>query len=846
MQRDRLIALDRTVLTPNCSGSARVSLSQWQMARALPSARAEEFGPPGDSWIPAMVPGTVASALRAAGDRVWQSESSLDDYDWWYRSSFTCPRPDLGASIDFQGLATLADVWLNGVHILSSDNMFAGHVVSVGHALREANDLVIRFASLNEALARKRPRPRWKTRLVGAQNLRWFRTSLLGRMPGWSASAQPVGPWKPIVITQHDVARLTARRITARMERADGVVAVSAVIALPVAATVARATVRVGDCERAAVVKIQDGTAVVSATIRIPDARTWWPHTHGQQPLYDASVSLAIGDRTGILHLGRVGFRSMTLESQDGAFGLSVNGERIFWRGVCWSPGDPAAVVGTSETCRQTLELLRAAGMNMIRIGGTMAYESDEFHDLCDELGIVVWQDLMFANMDYPADDAGFLGTVELEVGQLLSRIGHRPSLGLICGNSEAEQQAAMLGLPDSEWRSPLFSETIPALCRAFDDRIPYWPSSPSGGVLPFHVNAGDAHYFGYGPYLRPLADVRASNVRFASETLALSNVPDPEFIDRLSFGSAGAGHHADWKKGIPRDNGASWDFEDVRDHYIQEMFRVDPALQRRQDPDRYLALGRAACGEIMTNTIREWRRDGSQCSGALIWLCRDLVPGAGHGILDCDGAPKSAFHYLSRAFSPVAVTITDEGLNGAAIHVINDTADDLACEIRLALFSGAVQVRDASRMMVVAPRSTVCLSADEFLGSFTDVTYAYRFGPPNHDAVVVTMLDGVTGTYLSQAFHFPAGLRSIRPVGALRVHAERTGSRQAMLAISSDSIAIATAIEASGWRIHDNHFHLAPGSEREILLTSRADGVPLTGRVSALNCITARSFSVE
>ena len=848
MQRDRLIALDSSVLTPHGSGTARVALTDWQMVCTSPSSVAApgQLVVPAAQWTAAQVPGTVASALREAGKWDRATASSLDDQDWWYRCAFVCARPELGASIDFQGLATLADVWLNGEHILSSDNMFVGHVVDAGRALRETNELVMRFASLTEALGRKRPRPRWKTRLVMTQNLRWFRTSLLGRMPGLSASAQPVGPWKPVVITQRDVPRIASRSLVSRMDGHDGIVAVSARIELPVGAILKRGTVRVGEVERAAVVRIDNGVAVINATIRLPEARTWWPHTHGAQPLYEASLAVAFGDEMVTLSLGRVGFRTVKLDDERGDFGLRVNGEKIFWRGVCWSPADPVAVLGAPDNYRRTLELLRAGGMNMIRVGGTMAYESDDFYDLCDELGIVVWQDLMFANMDYPASDPAFLANVELEVRQLLSRIGNRPSLGLICGNSEAEQQAAMLGLPRSEWRGDLFARTIPDLCRAFDAGIPYWPSSPSGGVFPFHVNAGDGHYFGYGPYLRPVSDVRSSNVRFASETLALSNIPEPDFIDRLPFGSAGAGHHPDWKRGVPRDNGASWDFEDVRDHYVGEIFGVDPAVQRRQDPDRYLALGRAACGEIVTNTVAEWRRSESTCNGALVWLCRDLVPGAGHGILDVDGAPKSAYYYLARAFKPVTVTITDEGLNGASIHVVNDGADDASYELKVGLFSGSVRVREAATIISVAPRSTISISADDFLGSFTDVSYAYRFGPSNHDAMVATLLDGVSSSHLAQAFHFPVGLRSVRPAGALRVEAERAGPRQVSLCISADAMAIAVAIEAPGWRISDNHFHLAPESEREILLTSAAEGPSLTGRVSALNCITARSFSVE
>ena len=147
---------------------------------------------PHDEWLPALVPGTVAQALRAAGRWDWTSSESLDTSDWWYRVRFaSAPAGDELLCLD--GLATLADVWLNGKHVLRSDSMFAPHRVRVGALLRAENELVVKFSSLREALAERRPRPRWKTRLVEHQSLRWFRTTLLGRMPGWSNGPEPVG-----------------------------------------------------------------------------------------------------------------------------------------------------------------------------------------------------------------------------------------------------------------------------------------------------------------------------------------------------------------------------------------------------------------------------------------------------------------------------------------------------------------------------------------------------------------------------------------------------------------------------------------------------------------------------
>lgn len=847
MRRDRA-DVTALPLAARPSESSGVDLTQWQLARTAADAvrHPDQLILPNEAWVSASVPGTVADALNASGDWDWSSAQQLDDQDWWYHCRFRCEDVSAGASLDFAGLATLADVWLNGTHILSSDNMFVAHCVDTGAALAHDNDLVVRFASLTTALAVRRPRPRWRTRLVSHQNLRWIRTTLLGRMPGWSAAPQPVGPWKAVTLVRHSIAHVVSSTVRSRLDGADGLVSVTVSVRAAAGTTITAATVVVGQIESPAIVRWSGEDFVVHATIRIHDAKLWWPHTHGAQPLYDASIRIISSDSEIVLPIAKLGFRTIRLDTSDGDFAIFANGERLFCRGACWSPPDPLRLHATRSEYRRTLELARDAGMNMIRVGGTMVYEHDDFYDLCDELGILVWQDFMFANMDYPVGDDGFRNSVELEARQILQRIGGRASLALVCGNSEVEQQASMLGLPQSEWSNILFSDTLPDLVADLAAGVPYWPSSPSGGTMPFHVDAGDGHYFGYGPYLRPQSDVRASNVRFASETLALANVPEPRFVDSLDCGASGAGHHPDWKRGIPRDNGAAWDFEDVRDHYVRELLGIDPVVVRYADPERYLALGRVAAGEVMARTIAEWRRPGSGCNGALVWLYRDLRPGAGWGVLDYEGSPKAAYYYLARAFRPVSVSMTDEGLNGIAVHMVNDGALPVSAELRIALFRGKMHVGGASQLASLLERSGVTVSADAIVGGFTDVSYAYRFGPPNHDAVVATLVNPANGETLAQAFHFPLGIGAARAFVQLEAKAERTDDGSCAVTFSGDNLALAVSIEAAGWLPSDNYFNVAPGDSRVILMKPVGQRRQLSGRAVALNSTSPVIFHAD
>src|SRR6185503_8401886 len=151
------------------------------------------------------------------------------------------------------------------------------------------------------------------------------------------------------------------------------------------------------------------------------------------------------------------------------------------------------------------------------------------------------------------------------EARQQLARWVGRPSLTVLCGDSEGEQQAAMWGAPAADWNRPLFRHVLPAAAAALCPDVPYWPSSASGGAFPHQPSAGSTSYYGVGAYLRPLDDARRSEVRFASECLAFANIPGPR---GLPGGGGTKVHLPSWKARTPRDLGAGWDFDDVRDHY--------------------------------------------------------------------------------------------------------------------------------------------------------------------------------------------------------------------------------------------------------------------------------------
>jgi len=770
------------------------------------------------AWRPAAVPGTVAEELRRSGSLDLDRTPNFDDRDWWYRCEFDAePNARPGTRVlRFGGLATLANVWLNDQQILVSDDMFVAHEVDVSGALRERNTLVIRFRSLTAALSARRPRPRWRTKLVEHQQLRWVRTTLLGRIPGWSPPVRAVGPWRGVTLESRDVIAVESGDVRPVWDDLGAAVETSLTIRELGGAIVRDATLLVDDESCQLRVEPTDGYAVLSGSMRLLGAKPWWPHTHGDQPLYDARIVIATDRGDTTIELGPLAFRSITVTTEGGGFTVLVNGTTIFCRGACWTTPDIVTLGATGVRYHALVERARDAGMNMLRVGGTMTYEADAFYDACDRLGVLVWQDFMFANMDYPAEDAAFMRTVEHEVTVNLARLRRHACLAVLCGGSEVEQQAAMLGVPPEQWGRKLFHEQLPAWCRQSAPRVPYWPSSPSGGALPFHTDVGVSHYYGVGAYMRPLEDARRSNVRFAAECLAFANVPEQSVIDSILPTGESPVHHPRWKARVPRDHGAGWDFEDVRDHYLEALFGVHPMRLRYADMERYLALSRVVTGEVMARTICEWRRGDSSCNGALIWFFQDLWLGAGWGLLDAAGRPKPAYYAVRRAMQPVALAITDEGANGLHVHVANDRACDLPGVVRIALFrDGRVCTATGSAAVTVPARGSACLGADAMLGRFYDVAYAYRFGAPGHDLVVATFHDA-SGTRLADAFHLPLGLTSgwSDDVG-LAADVERRADGSVALVVRSERFAQFVAVDAGDAVPDDNYFHVAPGDAR-------------------------------
>ena len=718
-----------------------------------------------------------------------------DRVDHWFRLEHDCPA---NVVLEFLGLATHTEIWLDGVMVARHATMFRGLLVEVPASGARRIEVCARALTPGPV----RPRARWRNRLVPGETLRSVRTSLMGRIPG--AGRPLVGPFRDVLL--HAPGGPWVRRVRARVE--DGVGIVDVFMSRPGSGG-SNGIIRCGDVTA----PLRPDGEGLSGTLRVADPGLWWPHTHGLPVLH--AVQATFG--TTAIPLGRVGFRTVERVAGPG-FGLVVNGVPIYCRGVVWQGGD------------EELSWMRQAGLNMIRVPGSTMYPSDALYRHADVQGVLVWQDFMFARFDYPASPE-FLDEAAAEAAHVLDRIGGFASLAVLCGGEEVAQAAAMAGRAEAEWHHPLFDEVLAGEAARHCPGIPYVPNAPHGGTPPFAASAAVSHYFGVGAYQRPLGD--AEGVRFAAACLAFSNPPDAEGCRAVSATPGDAA----WALRVPRDPGAAWTFEDTRDHYAATLLGADMAALRRTDPARWLACGRAGVALAMQSALSTWRADPG-CGGALILGGQDGAPGPGWGLVDHGGRAKSALHAVAGVSQPVQVLLRDRGMDGVVVHAFNETGEACGATIRLRGLRVSGEAVDLGAIDVTLPaRSAVAYTASAIMGHFEDLTGAWRFGPPAYrvlGAVLEIAQDSQPALPPSVATLFVDAGLPVEAIGLTAV-AEGDGVR-----LAAERFAQFVSIDAGGRAPAHDHFHMWPGETR--IVQVRGSG-RLEGSVTALNGLHAAHF---
>lgn len=657
---------------------------------------------PAEAWLPAAVPGTAHGALLTAGrmpDPFYgRNEAQVGwvaERRWVWRTSFEAGELVEHEELVFEGLDTYCSVWLNGERLLASDNMFVPRRVDVRERLRPGrNDLLLCF---EPALARAR-----EVEAVHGKRALWNGDSARLHVRkaqyhfGWDWGPELItsGPWRPV--RRHGwQARIAELQCRSEVDVAGRHVTLR--VSAGVAGRADRLALTLLDPQGQSVCEQTVAADAGAATLAVADAQLWWPLGLGEQPLYTLVARLLDAEGRVLAEDSRhLGLRTLRLVQAgvDGEAGSSfhfeVNGRDLFAGGANWIPDDNLLERITPARYRERVAQAAAANMNMLRIWGGGIYEHEAFYEACDEMGILVWQDFMFACGLYPAN-AAFLASVRAEAESQVKRLRHHACMALWCGNNEDYMLAESVGLagpgvPAEKFEArAIYEQLLPEVCAALDPDRPYWPGSPftpGEGAKSSDTTVGDRHSWEVWhqqmlPYQR-YGDVQA---RFVSEfgmqsypSLALfeSVLPEderfPESRTVQWHNKAGSAAGPDGHRRLAV--------------YLADNLRVGPTLADHVYATQFVQA--EAMRVAYQDFRRRWQRPGARAvGGALVWQLNDCWPVTSWALIDSSGTAKPAWHAVRRALAPLAVAVRLEA-GTARMAVMNGGVD--ACELTLQL----------------------------------------------------------------------------------------------------------------------------------------------------------------
>ena len=841
-----VVATVAMAATPN-----RTVIDSGWTFRLLPGTPQLAAHPEALPWHGAKVPGTVHTDLLANSlipdPYVDAPEAGLQWIglaDWEYRTRFDAPRRGERSDLVFEGLDTFAEVWLNGEKLLDADNAFRTWRFAVQGKLRATgNELrVVLRSPIAKLLPVVRVMPR---KLAGNYPSPYgdeppdAMTGNFARKPGyhygwdWGPRYVTAGIWKPVVLESWDAVRVDNLHL-----RQDHVDEARADITAVVSAEAVRdgvfdlrlwQTAPGGKRSLAALrrVELRAGDNRIELPVRIEHPQRWFPNGYGMQPLYRFEIEVGNGKAAVAKASARTGLRSIALrrepDDKGKSFYFEVNGIPVFAKGANSIPFDMFQPRVSKAQLRRVLESARDANMNFLRSWGGGYYESDEFFDLADELGLLVWQDFMFGGGMPPAYDEAFRANVIAEARDNVRRLRNHPSLALWCGNNEEEiswkywgpGKALMEADPafaTQVWNGyvQLFGTDLRKVVAEEGGGIAYWASSPSDDLAEVANSpaSGDMHYWEvWGNPAHPPSKYLEITPRFMSE-YGLQAWPVQRTIDAFA------------KRG---EQGITAPVIEAHQKFMagkgnERLLKyVNFEFGEAKDFDSFVYLSQAAQAEGIELAALHHRASRPYTMGSLYWQLNDVWPGASWSSIDWFGRWKALHFHARRFYAPVAVAALRDAEGSTSLSLLNDRTHQVRGKLRLRILTlDGKLLREDRKLVDIAP-----LSAPK-LATYTDKELLGDADPVSTVAVFDLEAEGEPAS--RRVIYFKAAKDMRWPDPGL--HAElRSDGPGLTLELRAARLARAVWIDFGDVdaEVADNAMTLLPGDTVSLRIASRA-----------------------
>jgi beta-mannosidase len=674
-------------------------------------------------WLEASVPGDVHTDLLSneliedpfyrlnEHDLQW-----IDKTDWEYKTEFDLSINDINShslALEFQGIDTYSSIYLNDSLIATTDNMFIGKTVDIkSFAKLGKNKLYVKlFSPINKGV-KIHDSLGYDISSFNANDLAEIgkvegnkRVSVFTRKApyhyGWDWGPRLVtsGIWQPINIKTWNYFNIEDLYIRQKSlnENANLVAEIELESYLEIDEIVSEIYV---DNQKVStdLVYINKGANKIEIPFTIKDYELWWPNGMGNQNMYEIKVKLQ-SNNNFVTSSKRVGLREINLVTSEDSIGnnfyFEVNKKPVFMKGVNYIPQDVFLNRVTDDKYEELLEAAVDANMNMIRVWGGGIYENEIFYNLCDEKGLLVWQDFMFACAMYPGDE-DFLKSVEQEAEYNVKRLRGHPSIALWCGNNEVrsawknwgwekdviENQSPEIASEISKAYDDVFHKILPEVVNNLDNSTAYWPSSPgstfSGGTESY--TSGDAHYWGVWWGKEDFESYNQKVPRFMSE-FGFQSFPEFSSVDKYT-NESDYSIYSEVMKSHQRSSIGNSTIED----YMLRHYNKPNSFKG------YLYVSQILQAYGMSIGMESHRRNKGYSMGSLYWQLNDCWPVASWSSIDYFGKWKALHYSTKKAFQPVLISFFKSD-SEIELHIISDLLElkEVDLNLKVLSFSGEV-----------------------------------------------------------------------------------------------------------------------------------------------------------